>query len=38
MFLFLDIDDTWEVDKIKKQLNKLKRNNCDVCFTTFDND
>ena len=30
---FLDIDDTWEVDKIKKQLNKLEKNNCDVCFT-----
>lgn len=30
---FLDIDDTWEVDKIKKQFNKLKKNNFDVCFT-----
>jgi glycosyltransferase involved in cell wall biosynthesis len=30
---FLDIDDTWERDKIKKQYYKLKKNNCDVCFT-----
>lgn len=30
---FLDIDDTWEKNKLKKQFMKLIKNKYDVCFT-----
>ena len=30
---FLDIDDTWEKDKLSKQLKKILKTKADVCFT-----
>ena len=32
---FLDADDIWHKDKIKYQLNFLKKNNCKVCHTSY---
>ena len=32
---FLDIDDTWEKNKLQSQLDYIKKNNSDICFTNY---
>lgn len=32
---FLDADDIWHKDKIKHQINFFKKNNCNVCHTSY---
>ena len=33
---FLDADDLWEKDKLEKQLNFMKKNNCEFSFTGYE--
>ncbi len=33
---FLDSDDIWKVDKLQKQITLLKKNNGDLCFTSYE--
>ena len=33
---FLDSDDLWESDKLKKQISFMQRNDCDFCFSRYD--
>ncbi|MFY0712105.1 glycosyltransferase family 2 protein [Seonamhaeicola sp. NFXS20] len=32
---FLDADDLWEPNKLKKQLKFMQQHNCDVCFSSY---
>lgn len=32
---FLDSDDTWEPDKLKKQLDKIQETEADLCYTSY---
>ena len=34
--IFLDADDLWEKDKLEKQLNFMKKNNCEFSFTGYE--
>ncbi|WP_282122590.1 glycosyltransferase family 2 protein [Algibacter mikhailovii] len=33
---FLDADDLWKPNKLETQLNFMSLNNCDVCFSSYD--
>ena len=32
---FLDIDDTWEIDKLEKQLEAISTRNVDLVYTNY---
>ncbi|MBC3758480.1 glycosyltransferase family 2 protein [Hyunsoonleella sp. SJ7] len=33
---FLDADDLWKPRKLEKQINFMSKNNCDICFSSYD--
>jgi len=33
---FLDADDLWKSEKLERQLKKMKDENCDVCFSSYE--